>query len=81
LITHFPQKRGCPNKQTGEIVPKIKIFPIIQSITIALIFFALGRLFVLKIGTAGIWISVGLLIIFYLVWWRRYQRDKKKGEE
>jgi len=62
-------------------VPKIKIFPIIQSITIALIFFALGRLLVLQMGNIGIWISVGLLIIFYLLWWRRYQRNKKNSNE
>ncbi|HBX70311.1 MAG TPA: hypothetical protein DEH25_13270 [Chloroflexi bacterium] len=63
---------------TFKTMPKIKILPILQSITIALIFFALGRLLVIRMGTLGIWISAILLIIFYALWWRNYQRDKKK---
>ena len=59
-------------------MPKINIIPIIQSITIALIFFALGRLMVIQMGNLGIWIVAGLLIIFYVVWWIIYQRGKRK---
>ena len=57
---------------------KIKLWPIIKSITIALVFFALGRLMVARMGNAGIWIIVIALIIFYAFWWNGYQKNKQK---
>ena len=57
---------------------KIKILPIIKSITIALIFFALGRLMVIRMGNTGIWVIVIALLVFYAIWWQMYQRNKQK---
>ena len=59
-------------------MPKIKILPIVQSIAIALVFFALGRIMVIQMGTLGVWIAVILVIVFYAVWWVNYQRGKQK---
>jgi hypothetical protein len=59
-------------------MPKIKLLPIAKSIAIALIFFAVGRLMVIQMGTKGIWI-VGILVIgFYSIWWVSYKRGKKQ---
>jgi len=33
---------------------------------------------VVKLGNLGIVITVGLVVIFYAVWWVSYQRGKKK---
>lgn len=64
--------------EIGDLMPKIKLLPIAKSIAIALIFFALGRLMMIQMGTLGIVIAVGLVIVFYAVWWASYQRGKKK---
>jgi len=45
---------------------------------IALIFFALGRIVVVQMGTTGIWIVIVALIVFYSAWWVNYRRSKKK---
>ena len=60
------------------VMPKIKLLPIVQSITIALIFFVVGRLMVIQMGDLAIWIVAGLLIVFYVVWWILYRRSKRK---
>jgi hypothetical protein len=59
-------------------MPEIKILPIIKNIAIALIFFALGRLMVIKLGTFGIVLIFIFVIVFYAVWWTRFQRSKAK---
>ena len=60
-----------------KIMPKIKIHPIVQSFIIAMIFFVLGRLMVIQMGTLGVWIVAILVIVFYTVWWVNYQRGKR----
>ena len=57
-------------------MPKIKILPILISITIALIFFTLGRLILVLMPDNGIWVTFGLLVIFYAGWWFLYRRKK-----
>jgi len=59
-------------------MPKIKIFPIVKSLIAALLFFVLGRLIVMQLGTVGIWIVAVLVIGFYAIWWVSYQRGKQK---
>jgi hypothetical protein len=59
-------------------MPKIKLLPIAKSIAIALIFFAVGRLMVIQMGTKGIWIVAILVIGFYSIWWVSYKRRKRK---
>jgi len=59
-------------------MPKIKLLPIAISIATGLVFFALGRLIVIQMGTKGIWVVVVLLIVFYSICWVRYQRGKQK---
>ena len=59
-------------------MPEIKILPILVSILIALVFFALGRVMVMLMGTTGILIVFVLLAVFYFIWWRNYQRSKTK---
>jgi hypothetical protein len=56
---------------------KIKLLPIIKSIIIALIFFALGRIMLLQMGTLGIVIAIALVVIFYIIWGVSYRRGKK----
>lgn len=58
-------------------MPEIKILPIIKNIAIALIFFAFGRLMVIKLGTLGIVLTFVFVIVFYAIWWVSYQRGKK----
>lgn len=60
-------------------MPKIKIIPIIKSITIAMLFFVVGRLMVMQMGSLGIWIVAGLLVVFYIAWWMMYRRNKTKA--
>ena len=57
-------------------MPDIKISPFIKSIAIALIFYALGRLIVLQMGTNGIWLILGSLVIFYGWRWVIFRRNK-----
>ncbi len=45
-------------------MPKIKFLPILLSVTLALVFFAFGRILVLLLGDAGLWLTIGLLGIF-----------------
>ena len=59
-------------------MPEIKILPIIKNIAIALIFFALGRLMVINLGTLGIVLIFIFVIGFYAIWWARFQRNKTK---
>jgi hypothetical protein len=59
-------------------MPKIKILPIVKSLIVALFFFVLGRLMVMRLGTVGIWIVAILVIGFYAIWWVSYQRGKQK---
>jgi hypothetical protein len=62
----------------GNLMPKIKLVPIIKSITIALIFFALGRIMLIQLGTMGIVIAIVLVLVFYIFWAVSYRRGKKK---
>jgi hypothetical protein len=64
-------------KISGENMPKIKISPVIKSITIALIFFTLGRLLAIRWGNIGFWLAVILLTIFYAALWavNRHQKS------
>jgi len=59
-------------------MPKNKILPIVKSLIAALLFFVLGRLMVVRLGTVGIWIVAVLVISFYAIWWVSYQRGKQK---
>ena len=59
-------------------MPEIKILPIIKNIAIALIFFAFGRLMVVKLGTLGIVLTFVFVIVFYIIWWFGFQRNKTK---
>ena len=59
-------------------MPEIKILPIVKSVAIAMVFFVLGRLMVIQLGTLGVWITAILVIVFYAIWWVRYQREKRR---
>ena len=59
-------------------MPKIDLGPFIQSIIMALIFFAIGRFIAIQMDDAGRWMIYVALIIFYVVWWVSYQRRKRK---
>jgi hypothetical protein len=59
-------------------MPKIRLHPIVINIIIAFVFFAVGRLVVIQLGDIGIWIIVISVIVFYAIWWVRYQRSKRK---
>lgn len=59
-------------------MPKIDIGPFIQSVIIALVFFAIGRFFVIQFEDLGKWVIYVALAIFYAVWWVFYQRGKSK---
>ena len=65
----------------GETMPEIKIVPLIKSLIIALIFFVLGRLIVIQMGTAGMWLTVGLVVVFYTAWWILYRRRTGKRNQ
>jgi hypothetical protein len=60
-------------------MPKIKLLPIAKSIAIALIFFALGRILVLQLGNIGIVIVLVVVIVFYGIWWVKYQKNKQNS--
>jgi hypothetical protein len=55
-----------------------KISPIFRNLILIFIFFAIGRILVLQMGANGSWIIIGGVIIFYVIWWNNYQRNKKK---
>jgi hypothetical protein len=55
-----------------------KISPILRNLILIFIFFAIGRILVLQMGANGSWIIIGGVIIFYVIWWNNYQRNKKK---
>ena len=57
---------------------EIKILPIIKYLVLAFLFFALGRLIVIQMGSMGVWIVLLLVIAFYVVWWINYQRGGRK---
>jgi len=59
-------------------MPKIEIGPFIQSIIVALIFFAIGRYITIQTDGSGRWVIFAALIIFYAVWWVWYSRRRKK---
>lgn len=59
-------------------MPKIKFLPILLSVTLALVFFAFGRILVLLLGDAGLWLTIGLLAIFYALWGVGYRRRRGK---
>jgi hypothetical protein len=59
-------------------MPKFEIGPFIQSIIVALIFFAIGRFIVIQMEDLGRWVIFIGLIIFYAIWWVAYQRRKRK---
>lgn len=59
-------------------MPKFEIGPFIQSIIVALIFFAIGRYIVIQAGGTGRWLIFAALIIFYAVWWVWYTRGRRK---
>jgi len=59
-------------------MPKIEIGPFIQSIIVALIFFAIGRYITIQTDGSGRWAIFAALIIFYAVWWVWYSRRRKK---
>ena len=69
-FTHYGKK--------GKIMPKFEIGPFIQSIIVALIFFAIGRYIVIQSGGSGRWVIFAALIIFYAVWWVWYSRGRRK---
>ena len=64
--------------QKGKTMPKIDFGPFIQSIVVALIFFAIGRFIAIQMDDVGRWMIYAALIIFYAVWWVSYQRRKRK---
>ena len=55
-----------------------KISPILRNLILIFLFFTIGRFLVLQMGTNGSWIIIGGVIVFYVVWWNNYQRNKKK---
>ena len=57
---------------------KIEFGPLIRTIVIALVFFAIGRFIVMQTQDLGRWIIFAGIIIFYAVWWIMYQNRKKK---
>ena len=59
-------------------MPKFEIGPFIQSIIVALIFFAIGRYITIQTDGSGRWLIFIALIIFYAVWWVWYSRNKRK---
>ena len=59
-------------------MPKFEIGPFIQSIIVALIFFAIGRYITVQTDGLGRWVIFAALIIFYAVWWVWYSRGKRK---
>ena len=59
-------------------MPKIDFGPFIQSIVVALIFFAIGRFIAIQLDDVGRWVIYVALIIFYAVWWVSYRRRKRK---
>lgn len=40
-----------------------------RNIILGFIFFFLGRFIVLQMGTIGVWIIIGLVIVFYVSWY------------
>ena len=64
-------------RQKGKTMPKIDLGPFIQSIIMALLFFAIGRFIAIQMDDTGRWMIYAALIIFYVVWWVSYQRRKR----
>lgn len=62
----------------GVIMLDRKVSYYIRSVAIALVFFALGRLLVLQMGTTGYWVIGLLLVVFYAAWWVFIRRGKEK---
>ena len=59
-------------------MPKFEIGPFIQSIIVALIFFAIGRYITIQTDGSGRWVILVALILFYAVWWVWYSRGRRK---
>lgn len=57
-------------------MPELSTF--LRNLLIVFVFFAIGRLLVLRMGGNGAWIIVGGVFVFYVVWWVNYRRNKKK---
>lgn len=57
---------------------KIDFGPFIQSIIVALVFFAIGRFIAIQLDDVGRWVIYAALIIFYAAWWVFYRRRKRK---
>ena len=57
---------------------KIDFGPFIQSIIVALVFFAIGRFIAIQLDDVGRWVIYAALIILYSAWWVFYRRRKGK---
>lgn len=55
-----------------------KLSAFVRSVAIALVFFSLGRLLVIRLGTTGYWVIGILLVLFYLGWWLLFHRDSEE---
>jgi hypothetical protein len=53
-----------------------KVGPFTRSILIAMVFFVLGRIIMLQMGSNGIWLIAVLLVVFYFGWWVLFRRGK-----
>ena len=53
----------------------------LRNIILAFLLFFMGQLLIRYMGDYGTWLILGGVVIFYFVWWKRYQEDKNKDKD
>jgi len=53
----------------------------LRNILLAFLLFFIGQLLIQTLGTLGTWVILGGVILFYIVWWRRYQTRDHSGKD
>ena len=51
---------------------------IARNILLGFLFFFIGRYIVSQMGDTGVWIIIGLVVIFYTGWWYFQRSDRNK---
>jgi len=53
----------------------------LRNILLAFLLFFVGQFLIRYLGDYGTWLILGGVVIFYIVWWKRYQEDKNKNKD
>ena len=53
----------------------------LRNIILAFVLFFIAQLLVRYLGNYGTWVIIGGVILYYVIWWRKYQAGKNKDGE